>query len=355
MKFVLVLFIATGSAVGLGGLWALRGSSGTGQTAGAVEKAVSARSSASLTFEVAANGVVEGARPEVAIQPEVAGLLASIPVSEDQEVTAGQLLAELSNETQKQNVALAAAEVETAKAQLDRLRNGERTEKRQAVAAVESAKKAVYEQAKRDWERSQKLAGNQAASREERDHDYFVMKRAEADVQEATAERALIEAPARVDEVAAAEGRVHAAEARLGLAQAELAKTRLLASCDGRVLQIFADPGEMAGPSSTQPVMLLADLSKRRIRAFIEELDADRVQVGQPAVVTADGFPNKSFAGRVAVVIPRMGRRALQTDTPGEYKDLYFREAMIDLEEGAELPLNLRVQARIKPAPAKRP
>ena len=72
-------------------------------------------------------------------------------------------------------------------------------------------------------------------------------------------------------------------------------------------------------------------------------------------MVTADGFPGKKFHGKVTMVIPRMGRRALQTDEPGEYKDLYFREAMIDMEEGAELPLNLRVQVRIHPAPAERP
>jgi multidrug resistance efflux pump len=252
-------------------------------------------------------------------------------------------------------VALAAAELATSRAQLDRLRNGERAEKRRAIAAAETAKRAIFDQAKKDWERSQKLAGTQSTTREQRDRDYYTMRRSEADLEEAASERALIEAPARADEVAASEGRVRAAEAQLGLAQAELAKTRILAPCDGRILQIYADPGEMAGPSSAQPVMLLADLSKRRIRAFIEELDADRVQVGERAVVTADGFPGKLFTGRVAMVVPRMGRRALQTDAPGEYKDLYFREAMIDMEDGAELPLNLRVQVRIHAARAERP
>jgi hypothetical protein len=46
-----------------------------------------------------------------------------------------------------------------------------------------------------------------------------------------------------------------------------------------------------------------------------------------------------------------MGRRAPQTDAPGEYKDLYFREVVIDPDDAGELPLNLRVQARIKLEP----
>jgi multidrug resistance efflux pump len=132
-----------------------------------------------------------------------------------------------------------------------------------------------------------------------------------------------------------------------------LAKTRLLAPSDGRVLQVYAEPGELAGPAAAQPVLLLADASSRRVRAFVEELDAARVGVGQPAVVTADGLPGKEFPGKVALVAPRMGRRDLQSDAPGEYKDLYFREVVIDLDAGTELPLNLRVQARIQVAPAE--
>ena len=54
------------------------------------------------------------------------------------------------------------------------------------------------------------------------------MQKAQAEWDEAIAERALVEAPARADEVAAAEGRVQVAEARRRLAEVELAKTRLL-------------------------------------------------------------------------------------------------------------------------------
>ena len=84
------------------------------------------------------------------------------------------------------------------------------------------------------------------------------------------------------------------------------------------------------------------------MRAFVEELDATRVCIGQPAVITADGLPEKRFAGKVAQVAARMGKRTLLSDEPGEYKDLYFREVLIDLDAGNELPLNLRVQARIQ-------
>src|SRR5262249_43928082 len=73
--------------------------------------------------QIAANGMVEGAAPEVAIRPEVAGTLAAVHVREGQDVAAGAVLLELRNETQRHQVALARAELDLAKAQLERLRN----------------------------------------------------------------------------------------------------------------------------------------------------------------------------------------------------------------------------------------
>ena len=195
------------------------------------------------------------------------------------------------------------------------------------------------------------LWDNRSISRDEYDRDYYASERAKAEMEEAVAEHAMVEAPARADEVLEHEAMVAAARARLQLAMAELAKTKLIAPTAGRVLRVFAEPGEVAGPTTSQPVLLLADLSRVRVRAFIEELDATRVQPGQAATVTSDSLPGKRFAAKVVQVAPRMGRRAPQTDSPGEYKDLYYREVIIEPEGAGTLPLNYRVQARIRVEP----
>jgi HlyD family secretion protein len=344
MRSAMVILIFAGSLAGMGSLYSLKQ-----QTK--VSDLVVPRSVDRWPDQVAADGVVEGARPEVPLRFEVVGTLASIPARENQDVSRGALLAELHNGSQMHQVALSAAEMAIARAQMERLRNGERAEKRRAMAAVEEAKRALFHQAKANWSHSQRLLERQAASQEERDRDHLAMVRAQAELDEAGAERAAIEAPARADEVAAADGRVAAAEARQRLAEAELAKTRLQAPFDGRILRIYAEPGELAGPATDQPVLLFADTSRRRVRAFVEELDSARVCVGQPAMVTADGLPGQEFHGKVALVASRMGKRVLQSDAPGEYKDLYFREIVIDLDTGTELALNLRVQALIQVAP----
>jgi multidrug resistance efflux pump len=304
--------------------------------------------------EVAANGVVEGARPEIALRPEVSGSIAVLHVRENRDVARGEVLLELSNGPHREQVALAEAEVAVARANLDRLRNGERAEKRQAAAAAERSRHATYTKAKADYERLQKLMPHNSVSKEQHDASYYRMLQAQADWEEAKAEQALAEAPARADEVAAAEGRVRAAEARLRLAQEELARTRLRAPCNGRILQVLAEPGEMAGPTTPRPVLVMADVGRRRVRAFVEELDAARVRIGHEAAVTADGLPSQAFTGKVGEVMPRMGRRTPLTDEPGEYRDLYFREVLLDLDAGDDLPLNLRVRVRIRVGPQTR-
>jgi len=340
MKAMTIVLVIGALAAGIGARLLLR-------DAGATSEISMGKALQDWPNHVAANGVVEGARPEIALRPEIAATITAIPLRENDAVQKGMLLAELQNDSQKQQVALAEAEVSIAKATLDRLVHGERAERRKALAALERAKQALYDQAKSDHDRNRALLSSRAISQEKFDADYFRMLQTQADFESARAEHQLAEAEAQVDEVKAAQARVVAAEARLRLAQAELAKTRLLAPCDGQILQVYAEPGELAGPTTIQPLLIIADLSKRRIRAFIEELDSTRVSIGQSAVVTADALPGRELTGSVGVVVPRMGKRSPQTDTPGEYKDLYFREILIDLDHLEDLPPNLRVRVLI--------
>ena len=337
MKKVILVGVVLGVLAGAGGLLALRGNAGV---RGADTPAVA------TADVVAANGTVEGRRPEVAVRPEVPGILKTLCVREGDAVAQGQVVAELSNESQKAQLALARGELAVARQQLKKLEAGERTQVVARARAAEAAKSAAYRLAQENWGRTQRSA--QAMSASDVDGARTQLSLAKADWDMAKADLALALEGSRAEDVAAARGQVEVAEAKLHAAEAELAKTRLTALAAGRVLQVFAEPGEMASPTSAQPVLILADLSQRRVRAFVEELDVDRVGVGCRAAVTADGIPGKTFTGRVALVLPRMGKRAPQSDAPNEMKDMYYREVLIDLDGAHDLPTNLRVQVRIE-------
>lgn len=347
MRKLLILLLATGSLTGLGALYVGRTGLDLGEAGGR-------KSGLHVPEEVAANGIVEGVTPVIEIRSELVGTIGTIRYRENETVTKGSLLVELNNATQQQQVAVAEAEVAVAKAELDRLINGERPEKRKALADAEAALKAMFEHAEAKWKRAKGASDKGVGSADQLEEALFTYERLRAEYEKAKSERALVEAPARADEVAAAQAKIRAAQARLSLAHAELSRTRLTAPCNGTILQRFAEPGDMAGPATTHPILVLADLSRLRVRAFIEELDVARVRVGQPAVITADGLPDQKFTGVVTDVLPRMGRRGIETNAPGEYKDIYHREILIDLDDGQSLPVSLRVRARIDARPTAR-
>ncbi len=301
---------------------------------------------------IAANGVVEGVTSEVALRPEIAGTIRAIYVQVNERVTKGQLLLELENEVQTQQVALAKAEWCLAQAQLDRLRAGERAEKRQALAAQQSARKADFDHAERNWNRAEQLLAKSAISPEEHDKAYFHMQRARKEYDAAAAEYALAMAPPQKDDLDAAIARMESAKARWRLTQAELNRTKVYAPADGCILQVSAEPGDQTGPGASGAVLLFADLSRLRVRAFVEELDALRVRPGQTVSVAVDGLPGRQFRGSVATVLPRMGKRHPRSDAPGEYQDLYYREVFIDLANSEGLIINLRTAVRIDVVPA---
>jgi HlyD family secretion protein len=340
VRKVFLLLLAGLSLTGLVGAWYVSHSGSDPDKAGKKQGVY-------VPDYAAANGIVEGVTPVVEIRSELVGTIASIRYRENEKVSQGSLLIELNNWPQKEQVAVAAAEVRVAEAELERIVNGERQEKRKVAADNEESAKIAVGLAEVKLKRTEEAHAKGVLGAEQLDEALFSLRRAKAEYEKARSERILVEAPAREDEVISAKARIRSANARLSLALAELARTRLLAPSNGTILQRFAEPGDMAGPASARPILVLADLSRLRVRAFVEELDVDRVRPGQRAVVTADGLPGQEFTGLVAQVLPRMGKRGIETDAPGEYKDIYHREVLIDLDEGQALPVSLRVRVRV--------
>ncbi len=244
---------------------------------------------------VAANGVTEGPRRELPLRSEVGGTIGNVAVKTNQDVNKGDVLFELENSVQQAQVHRAEALLKNRKAECDRIRD-------------------LFERTRNSG------AGS---STQEKSQGLLAIYKGDAEVE--------------------------VAQAELELARAELRKMRRVAPWSGRVLEVYDEPGAQVGPTSARPVMLLADVSRRRVRAFIEELDSLRVREGQKAIVTVDGLAGHEFFGRVSgEIVLRMDREGPHTDAPGEYQDIYYRAVLIDLEDGRELPLHRRVNVRIE-------
>src|SRR5207247_7990594 len=99
-------------------------------------------------------------------------------------------------------------------------------------------------------------------------------------VKQQKAELRRIEADASTPLPNVADGQVNVARAELAATAAAIGKLTIRAPISGTVLQVNAKPGELAGPSSAQPLLVIGDVSALRVRVELEERDFGEIKIG---------------------------------------------------------------------------
>src|SRR5205807_6655044 len=99
------------------------------------------------------------------------------------------------------------------------------------------------------------------------------------------------------------------ARTNLSIAKVRLEDATVQAPTNGTVIEKPVSLGMVitsatSSASGGTTILKMADLSKVRMRAFVNETDIGSVQPGQTATVTVDAFPNRRFVGIVEQVQP---------------------------------------------------
>jgi HlyD family secretion protein len=300
---------------------------------------------------ISAAGKVEPRSEEVRLGASITGKLEEVLVDEGDPVAAGQLVARLENADWRARLAEAEATVHIREAELTRLLNGSRPEERREAEAVVHEAEAVLDQAERDLERVTTLGRGgwePPQNLEKMRRDRLV---AEAKLGAARQHLAVVAAAARDDERARAEAAVELARAQRDEAAAMLAKTRIVSPISGVVLRKHRRVGEMISEAQDMPILSVGDTQVLRVRAEVDEADIGRVAIGQAAWVRADAFGDTRFSGKVVRVGAMLGRKRIHTDQPAEKLDDKVLEVLIELDGHPPLPVGLRVDAFVTPAP----
>jgi len=300
-------------------------------------------------FLIAAAGRVEPGSEDIKLASELNGKLKTMLVEEGDHVQRGQVMAELENSDYRAQVEAAAAEVRQREAELRKVINGARTQERREALSTVAEAQAVMNNAQSEMERRQKLFAAGVISREESDRYLKEYEVAKARYEEMSQHHNLVAADAREEDRAMAEANLNLAKARLDEARAVLDKTYLKAPIDGTVLRKFHRAGESVSNSATSPdpIFTVGDKRALRVRVDVDEADVSKLTLGQAAYVTADAYGNKRFAGRVVRVGQELGRKNVRTDEPTERVDNKILETLVELDNGVELPVGLRVNAYI--------
>ena len=296
---------------------------------------------------IAAGGLVEPVNEERVIIPQISGRLDRVYIEEGDSVTAGQLIAEIENAELRAAMAAAAAQVDLRQAELDVLKNGARAEEIAAAEASLAAADAAARLAAETLKRNQPLLAEGRISQSRFDEVQAAADTARAERARAAASLALLRAGARSEDIRAAEARLAAARAERQRAEALFEKSQVRSPVDGTVLKRDLREGETVVALSPLPLARIGDIRQLHVRADIDELDIDRIKVGQSAKVSSDAFPGRSVSGKVIHVSQRMGRRNLSSGDPAEKQDVKILEALILLDGHPALPVGLRVDVFI--------
>jgi RND family efflux transporter MFP subunit len=143
----------------------------------------------------------------------------------------------------------------------------------------------------------------------------------------------------------AAHARLQNAVATANRIEAILDKARIVAPIDGVVLLRHVEPGETV-PVGAQ-LFTLADLSKVRVEAEVDEFDIAGVTVGSEVEITAEGFPN-TWKGKVEEIPDSVGPRKLKPQDPGKPSDTRVLLVKVALADATGLKLGQRVEVALR-------
>ncbi len=230
----------------------------------------------------------------------VPGRVVERPVDEGQLVKAGQLIARLDDQDLQQQLALRQADASSAKAALDRLLAGSRSQEIGAAMAALQQAEADLVRAKADDRRNTELLQKEVISQREYDATHSAYLATEARVKQARDQYELVKIGPRKEDIEQGRAALAAAEQAVALAQTQLGYATLQAPSDGLVLSKNVEPGDYVAPGTA--VVTLGDLREVYIRAYIDERDLGRVTVGQKASVTTDSYAGKRYDGRVTFI-----------------------------------------------------
>jgi HlyD family secretion protein len=180
------------------------------------------------------------------------------------------------------------------------------------------------------------------------------LTRAQERLTEREAELRKVEADTSVPLPTQTEGQLNLARAELWAAEAGVEKMTVRAPIAGTVLQVNAKAGELASPSSSQPLVLLGDISALRVRAEVDERDFSEIKIGQSVLVRPAAFRGREVAGKVSFIAPLVEPARNNPRLQRNQTDVDVVEVLVDLAEPGPLAVGMKADVYFRPDAAQR-
>lgn len=248
----------------------------------------------------ALSGYIEG--EALYFASPVAGAVARVDVQRGQRVAAGAPLFAVEPEQQAAQNQQAVAELQTALAQAEDARKGQRPTELDVIRADLAAAEAQAREARATLDRVRPLAQRGFYSKAKLDDATAAAQTANAQVEAARKRLQAAQLGARTDQVAAADARVEQARAALRGTSARTATMSPLAPGAGRVEDVYFQRGEFA--AANQPIVALIPDDRVFVRFFVPEAQLAHYRPGTRVRFACDGCAS-GLSATVSYVSPR--------------------------------------------------
>lgn len=242
---------------------------------------------------ISTNGKVEPVQNFEAHAP-IGTTVKRILVKEGDHVKRGQMLLELDDLDALSQLSKSLAQVRASEADLSALQTGGTQEEVITIQSQLVKAKTQRDAAQRNLTSLLELQKNGAASPGEVKAAQDEVARANADVK--LLEQKIADRYSKI-EIASVQAQNQQAKAGYQASQDVLQKLNIRAPFDGVVYSLSVRAGNYVNPGDL--LLQEADLSKVRIRAFVDEPDVGRLSTGQAMEVTWDALPNRTWQGQV--------------------------------------------------------
>ena len=307
--------------------------------------AIAASSCAAKVRGIEASGTIEAT--EVRVASSSSGRILSMGAEEGSTLAKGDIVARIDHAGLDLQLGQARAGMELARAQLDLLLGGARSEDlAQAQAALDSSAESLRIARSDAARMADLLASGSVTQRQKDDAD---ARLAVTNAQNKQSIQALkkLESAARPEELRAAKARLDQAEWAARIVEKAIADCAVTAPISGVVAQRLAETGELAGPGTGLVVM--EDPSVLNLTIYVPEASLGELGIGQEATIGVDAYPGRSFKGKVS----RIASRAEFTPKNVQTKDERVKQVFavtVDLGDGeGALRPGMPADARLGP------
>ena len=231
----------------------------------------------------------------VRIEPQIRGRVANVPVKDHQHVRQGQLLLEIDDRPYR--IAVQQAQAQQTLAQQQKLAADAAVE---VADTVISQRRAQLDDARRNYERDTRLLAGRAVSQAQTDSDHDKLREAQAALEAGRASH-----QQSLQEQGEAAARIGVATAALDRARLKLSYTAINAPASGVLGKVWVRPGDVV--QAGQQLFPLVEDQTFWVDANYKETDLERIRPGQPATISVDMYPDKTFGGVVESLSPASG------------------------------------------------